>query len=81
VPPLGLSPTTRGFASLRSLSGESPTVDGRFLDDLDTGVAERVEQLVELFGRGDLRRKQVVDLVEEEIASFLADDDQLLISS
>ena len=48
------------------------------LDDLDTGVAERVEQLVQLFGRGNLRRKQVVDLVEEEIASFLADDDQLL---
>ena len=48
------------------------------LDDLYAGVAERVEQLVELLGRSDLGRKQVVDLVEEEITAFLADDDQLL---
>ena len=47
-------------------------------DDVDAGVAQRGEQLVDLFGRGDLGWKQVVDLVEEEIAALLADDDQLL---
>ena len=47
------------------------------VDDLDAGAAERVEQVVELVGRGDLRRQQLVDLVVEQVALFLADGDEL----
>ena len=43
------------------------------VDDLDAGAAERVEQVVEVFRRGDLRREHLVDLVVEEVALFLAD--------
>ena len=47
------------------------------VDDLDAGAAERVEQVVELVGRGDVRRQQLVDLVVEQVALLLADVDQL----
>ena len=43
------------------------------VDDLDAGAAERVEQVVEVLGRGDLRREQLVDLVVEQVALLLAD--------
>ena len=47
------------------------------VDDLDAGAAEGVEQVVELVGRGDLRRQQLVDLVVEQVALLLADVDEL----
>ena len=47
------------------------------VDDLDAGAAERVEEVVELVGGGDLRRKQLVDLVVEQVAFLFADIDQL----
>ncbi len=47
------------------------------VDDLDAGAAERVEQIVELVGGGDLRRQQLVDLVVQQVALFLADVDEL----
>ena len=47
------------------------------VDDLDAGAAEGVEQIVELVGRGDLRRQQLVDLVVQQVALLLADVDQL----
>ena len=47
------------------------------VDDLDAGAAERVEEIVELVGRGDFRRQQLVDLVVEEVALLLADVDEL----
>ena len=47
------------------------------IDDLDAGAAERVEQVVEVFRRGDLRREHLVDLVVEQVALFLADLNQL----
>ena len=47
------------------------------LADLDSRAAERVEEVVELVGRGDFGRQQLVDLVVEQIALFLADGDEL----
>jgi hypothetical protein len=47
------------------------------IDDLDAGAAERVEQIVEVFRRGDLGRKHLVDLVVEQVSLFLADLNQL----
>ena len=47
------------------------------VDDLDAGAAERVEQVVELVGRGDFRRKELVHLVVQQVALFLADVDEL----
>ena len=47
------------------------------VDDFDARAAERVEEIVELFRRGDFRRKQFVDLVVEKVALLLADADQL----
>ena len=48
------------------------------VDDLDAGAAERAEQVVELVRRGDVGRQQLVDLVVEQVALFLADGDELL---
>jgi hypothetical protein len=47
------------------------------IDDLDPGTAKGVEQFVEIFRRGDLRRQQLVDLVIKEISFLLADGDHL----
>ena len=47
------------------------------VDDFDAGAAEGVEQVVELVGRGDLRRQQLVHLVVQQVALFLADVDEL----
>ena len=48
------------------------------VDQVDAGVAEHREQLVQVLGiRGQLGRQDVVHLVVEEIALFLADDDEL----
>ena len=47
------------------------------IDDLDARAAERVEELVEIFRGGDLRRQHLVDLVVEQVALFLADLNQL----
>ena len=47
------------------------------VDDLDARAAERVEQIVELVGRRDVGRQQLVDLVVEEVALLLADVDEL----
>ena len=47
------------------------------VDDLDARAAERIEQVVELVGRGDLGRQQLVDLVVQQVALFLADGNQL----
>ena len=43
------------------------------VDDLDAGAAERAEQIVELLGRGDVGREQLVHLVVEQVALLLAD--------
>ena len=47
------------------------------VDDLDARAAEGVEEVVQLVGRRDLRRQQLVDLVVEEVALLLADVDEL----
>ena len=47
------------------------------VDDLDAGAAERAEQVVELVGRRDVGRQELVDLVVQQIALFLADGDEL----
>src|ERR1035437_7938889 len=47
------------------------------VDDLDAGAAERVEEIVELVRGGDLGREQLVHLVVQQIAFFLADINQL----
>ena len=47
------------------------------VDDLDARAAERVEQVVEVLRRGDLRREHLVDLVVEQVALLLADLNQL----
>ena len=47
------------------------------IDDLDACAAKRIEEVVEILGRGDLRRQHLVDLVVEEVALLLADRDQL----
>ena len=47
------------------------------VDHFDAGAAEDVEQIVELVGRGDFRRQQLVDLVVQQVALLLADDDEL----
>ena len=47
------------------------------VDDLDAGAAERIEQVVQLFGRGDFGRQELVDLVVEEVALLFADVDEL----
>ena len=47
------------------------------VDDLDAGAAEGVEQVVELVGRGDLRRQQLVHFVVQQVALLLADVDEL----
>ena len=47
------------------------------VDDLDAGAAEDAEELVELVGRRDVGRQQLVDLVVEEVALLLADVDEL----
>src|SRR6185436_9664296 len=55
-------------------------VAGVFLigvDDFDARAAERVEEIVEFFRRGDLGRQQLVDFVVEKVALLLADADQL----
>ena len=48
------------------------------IDHLDAGAAERAEQVVQVVRRGDVGPQQVVDLVVEQVALFLADGDQLL---
>ena len=47
------------------------------IDDLDAGAAERAEQVVELLGRGDVGRQQLVHFVVEQVALLLADGDEL----
>ena len=47
------------------------------IDDLDAGAAEGVEEVVELFRRGDLGRQELVHLVVEQVSLLLADGDQL----
>ena len=47
------------------------------VDDLDAGAAERVEQVVELVRRRDLRRQELVHLVVQQVALLFADVDQL----
>ena len=47
------------------------------VDDFDTRAAEGVEQIVELVGRGDFRRQQLVHLVIQQVAFLLADADEL----
>jgi hypothetical protein len=47
------------------------------VDHLDAGAAERVEQVVELVGGCDFRRKELVHLVVQQVAFFLADVDEL----
>ena len=47
------------------------------VDDFDAGAAERVEQVVELVGRGDFRREHLVHFVVEKVALLLADADEL----
>ena len=45
-------------------------------DDVDTGVAEHVEELIQLLRRADLRGQVLVDLVVKEVAFFLAQRDE-----
>ena len=47
------------------------------IDHLDAGAAKRVEQVVELVGGGNLRRQELVHLVVQQVALFLADVDEL----
>ena len=47
------------------------------IDDLDAGVTQRAEQIVELFGRGQLRGEHVVDLLVEQVTLLLAEGDEL----
>jgi len=46
-------------------------------DDFDARAAERVEQIVEIFRGGDLRRQLLVDLVVQQVALLLANLNQL----
>ena len=48
------------------------------IDDLDARAAERAEQIIELVRRRDVGGQQLVDLVVEQVALFLADGDELL---
>ena len=43
------------------------------VDDLDAGASERAEQVVQFVRRRDVSGQQLVDLVVEQIALFLAD--------
>src|SRR4029078_9304366 len=65
------------FAGAIDRFGVVPEVFLIRVDDLDAGAAERVEQIIELVGRRDIRREELVHLVIEEIALFLADVDEL----
>ena len=47
------------------------------VDDFDAGAAERAEQVVQLVRRRDVGGQQLVDLVVEQVALFLADGDEL----
>ena len=47
------------------------------VDDFDAGAAERAEQVVELVRRRDVGGQQLVDLVVQQVALFLADGDEL----
>ena len=47
------------------------------VDDFDAGAAERAEQIVELVRRRDVGGQQLVDLVVQQVALFLADGDEL----
>ena len=47
------------------------------VDDFDARAAKRIEEVVELVGRGNLGRQQFVDLVVQQIALFLPDGNQL----
>jgi hypothetical protein len=47
------------------------------IDDLDTGAAKGIEQVVELVRRRDFRRQELVDLVVQEVTLFLADVNEL----
>ena len=47
------------------------------IDDLDARGAKGIEEVVELFRRGDFRRQNLVDLVVEQVPLLLADSDQL----
>jgi len=47
------------------------------IDDFDARAAEGAEQVVELLGRRDVGREQLVDLVVQQIPFFLADGDEL----
>src|SRR5205823_5188042 len=47
------------------------------VDHFDAGAAEGVEQIVELVGGGNLRWQQLVHLVVQQIALFLADVNEL----
>ena len=66
---------------LRTLAGavEQLVVAVRLLrvDDLDPRTAEGAEQVVELVRRRDVGGEQLVDLVVEQVALFLADGDEL----
>ena len=74
---------------VRSSSGPSPSavlalhpvalaVGLLGVDQVDAGAAERGEQLFEIFGRRrQVGGQQIADLVVEQVALLLADDDQL----
>ena len=47
------------------------------VDDLDAGVAEGAEQVVQLLGRGDVSGQQLVDFLVEQVALLLAHGDEL----
>jgi hypothetical protein len=47
------------------------------IDNFNAGAAERAEEVVQLLRGRDVRRKQLVDLVVEQVAFFLADRDEL----
>src|SRR4029077_1676491 len=47
------------------------------VDDFDASAAKCVEQIVELVGGRNLRWQQLVDLVVQQVAFFLANVDQL----
>ena len=47
------------------------------VDDFDAGAAERVEELVEILRRSDLRGEHLVHFVVEQVPLLLADIDEL----
>ena len=47
------------------------------VDDLDASTAERAEEVVELLGRGDVRREELVHFVIEQVALLFAERDEL----